>query len=64
MALVVSSPTADARDIRNGSMPGKIFWRRKWQPPPVLLPGEPHGQRSPAGCSPYGCKESDMTEVT
>ena len=27
----------------------KIPWRRKWQPTPVLLPGEPHGQRSPAG---------------
>ena len=23
---------------------GKIFWRRKWQPTPVLLPGESHGQ--------------------
>ena len=29
---------------------------------PVLLPGEPHGQRSPAGYSPWGCKESDTTE--
>ena len=25
---------------------GKIPWRRKWQPPPVFLPGESHGQRS------------------
>ena len=25
---------------------GKILWRRKWQPTPVLLPGESHGQRS------------------
>ena len=24
----------------------KIPWRRKWQPIPVLLPGESHGQRS------------------
>ena len=24
----------------------KIPWRRKWQPTPVLLPGEFHGQRS------------------
>ena len=22
---------------------GKIFWRRKWQPTPVLLPGKFHG---------------------
>ena len=27
-----------------------------------LLSGESHGQRSLAGCSPWGCKESDMTE--
>ena len=30
----------------------KIPWRRKWQPPPVLLPGESHGERSLAGYSP------------
>ena len=29
-------------------------WRRKWQPTPVLLPGEFHGQRSLAGYSPWG----------
>ena len=27
-------------------------WRRKWQPTPVLLPGESHGQRSLASYSP------------
>ena len=27
-----------------------------------FLPGEFHGQRSVAGYSPWGCKESDMTE--
>ena len=30
----------------------------------VLLPGESHGQRNLAGYSPWGHKESDMTEVT
>ena len=40
----------------------KIPWRRKWQPTPVLLPGESHGQRSLVGYSPWGCKELDMTE--
>ena len=39
----------------------KIPWRREWQPTPVLLPGEAHGQRSLAGYSPWGLKESDMT---
>ena len=31
---------------------GKIPWRRKWQPTPVFLPGEFHGQRSLADYSP------------
>ena len=43
---------------------GKIPWRRASQCTPVLLPGEFHGQRSLAGYSPQGFKESDMTEVT
>ena len=30
----------------------KIPWRRAWQPTPVFLPGEPHGQRSLEGYSP------------
>ena len=41
---------------------GKIPWRRKWQPTPVPLPGKSHGQRSLVGYSPWGRKESDMTE--
>ena len=41
---------------------GKIFWRRSWQPTPVFLPRESHGQRSLQGCSPWGRKESDTTE--
>ena len=39
----------------------KIPWRRKWQPTPVFLPGEFHGQRSLVGYSPWGHKESDKT---
>ena len=41
---------------------GKIPWRRKWQPTPVFLLGEFHEQRSLAGYSPWGHKESDTTE--
>ena len=37
-------------------------WRRQWHPTPVLLPGKSHGWRSLVGCSPWGRKESDMTE--
>ena len=36
-------------------------WRRKWPPSPVFLPGKSHGQRSLAGYSPRGHKESDTT---
>ena len=36
----------------------------KWQPTLVFLPGECHGQRSLVGYSPWGCKESEMTEAT
>ena len=37
-------------------------WRREWQPTPVFLPGEFHGQRSRAGYSLWGRKELDMIE--
>ena len=40
----------------------KILWRREWLSPTVFLPGELCGQRSLVGYSPWGCKESDMTE--
>ena len=32
---------------------GKIPWRRKWPPTPVLLPGKSHGSRSLVGYSPW-----------
>ena len=37
----------------------KISWRGEWQPSPVFLPGESHGQRSLAGYSPWSCKVSE-----
>ena len=40
----------------------KIPLRRAWQPTSVLLPGKSHRQRSLMGWSPWGGKESDMTE--
>ena len=67
MALVVKNLPANAGDIRDvGSVPGfrKIPWRRAWQPTPLFLPGESHGQRSLAGYSPEGRTVSDTTEVT
>ena len=35
---------------------------KKWLPTPLFLPGEFHGQRSLEGYSPWGLKESDLTE--
>ena len=40
---------------------GKIPWRREWQPTPVFLPREFHGQQSLVGYSPWDHKESDTT---
>ena len=40
----------------------KIPWRRKWQPTPVSLPADFHGQGSLAGYNPWGHKELDVTE--
>ena len=41
---------------------GKMPCKSKWPPPPVFLPGKSHGQINLAGYSPWGHKESDMTE--
>ena len=38
--------------------------RTVWQPTPVFLPGEYHGQRSLVGYNPQVCKELDVTEAT
>ena len=40
----------------------KIPWRREWHSTTGLLPRKSHGQRSLAGCSPWGHQELDMTE--
>ena len=44
------------------SLGQEILWRREWQPTPAFLPGEFHGQISLVGNSPWGYKESDVTE--
>ena len=67
VALLVKNLPADEGNLRDaGLMPGlgRSPWKRAWQPTPVFLLGESHGQRSPAGYSPWGCKESDMIKVT
>ena len=54
---MIKNLPANAGD--KGLTPGQ---RSKWQPTPVFLPGKSHGQRSLAGYSPLGHKESDMTK--
>ena len=63
--VVIVAP-ADAVDTRNTGLSWvrKMPWRRAWQPTPVFLPRESHGQSSLAGYSPRGCKELDTTEAT
>ena len=65
VALAVKNPPANAGDVKRRRFHPwvrKIPWRRKWQPTPVILPGESHGQRSLVDYSPWGSKELDMTE--
>ena len=50
------------RRSRSNPWVGKISWRSEWLPIPVFLPREFQGQKSLVGYSPWGCKESDMTE--
>ena len=65
VALVVKNLPANVGDRRDmGLIPGRFPWRSKWQPTPVFLPGESHGQRSLKGYSPWHHKQQDMTEVT
>ena len=55
----------DSGDV--GSIPGPETTPgggREWQPTPVFLPRESHGQRSLSGYGPQGHKELNMTEVT
>ena len=60
--LSVKEPDCQCRRLGFDPWEGKIPWRRKWQPPPVFLPGESHVQRSLVGYSPQGRKESDTTK--
>ena len=66
VALVVENLPASAGDRRNmGLIPGLGRSPGEGHGNPLLfLPGESHGERSLTGFSPWGHKESDMTEMT
>ena len=53
---MVENLPASAGDVGPISGVEKIHWRRKWQPTPVFLPGNPHKQRSLVSYSPGGRK--------
>ena len=61
---VVKNPPDNSGDTREVGLilVGNIPWRKKWQLTPVFLSGKFHGKRSLVGYSPWGLKESDMTE--
>ena len=59
---MVKNPPANAGDVSSIPGLGRFPWSRKWQPTSVFLPEKFHGQRSLAGYSPWGHKESDKTE--
>ena len=58
--MVKNLPAICETQVRSSGQ--KIPWRKAWQPTPVFLPGESHGQKSLVGYSPWGHKESDTTE--
>ena len=61
-AMVKSLPAnvGDAGDV--GFQALEDSWRKAWQPTPLYLPGESHGQRRLAGHSPWGQEELNMTD--
>ena len=59
----VTESTCQCRRCGLNTWVGKSPWRRKWQPTPVILPGQSRGQRSLVGCNPWDHKESDTTEL-
>ena len=58
--LVPSAPSIVLNKLENLT----LDLEKEMQPTPVFLPGESLGQRSLVDYTPWGHKESDMTEVT
>ena len=58
----IKNPPTNAGRCGFGPWVRKISWRRKWHPTPVFLLGKFQGQRSLVSDSPWGHKESDLTQ--
>ena len=57
VALEVRNLPASTGDVRDISWVGRIPWRRKWLPTPVLLSGGSRGQSNLVGYGPWGRKK-------
>ena len=57
---VVKNLPADVGDTGLIPWPGKIPWRRKWQPIPIFLPGKSLRPRNVVGYSPWGHKSRTL----
>ena len=66
MAQWVKNPLAkqEKQEMWIRSLDWEVSLGRKWQPIPVFLPGESHGQRNLVGYCPWGSKELDTPEAT
>ena len=55
-ALTILDSILKSKDaiFSNKSPSSQSYWRRQWQPIPVVLPGKSHGQKSLVGCSLWG----------
>ena len=49
-------PVQETQEMWVQSLGREDPWKRKWQPTPVFLPADFHGQKSLAGYSPCGHK--------
>ena len=58
----IQETQVQSRRPRFNPLVRKIPWGKEWQPTPVFLPGEFHGQRSLGDYNPWGQRESDTTE--
>ena len=56
VALVVKNLLACLQETEVRSLGWEDLLENAWQPTPVFLPGESHGQRSLAGYGPQGLK--------
>ena len=60
--MVKNLPAMQVQELQDQFLGWEDPLEKEWQPTPVFLPGKSHGERSLVGYSPWGLKESEMTE--